>query len=74
MKINFNRLPWILEDIDKDGFTVRYDIYSYFYNFSDDWLLPDVIMIDNIESKRLSENESSKLRKKLRKDFPEAFL
>jgi len=74
VKINFNKLPWNLEDIDKDGFTVRHDIYSYFYNFSDDWLLPDVVIIDNVEAKKLTENESSKLRQRLQKDFPEAFL
>ena len=73
MKVNFSKLNWELDQFCCDGFIVKSGFYSYYYEFCEDWLLPDYVSFEG-KIIPISEKESLKLRKVLRNNFLEVWL
>ena len=57
-----------------DGILFRSGHYLYYYHHSDDWLMPDIVYNDFGRHITLTESNSQKLRKKLKKEFLELWL
>jgi len=74
VKVYFHNLNWQFVEDSKDGALFTSGAYTYFYHYSDDWLMPDIVSNDFGKAIPLSEKNSQKLRSALKRDFLELWL